>query len=443
MSSKDEIDGVLVELGNALCVDIINALEVPEVHNQWSVTMSDLCRHTGASESEIKEAVDWINLHIASIKIGTRLGADGVTTEFSLTVMELEGVWVPYDGPYETTIIKTIEKRIHIIEPVEIGGGLKQPNIEGSKKRRVVKRTPPPYSDDEITWATGKIPDNIPGFIEPLFYKDLRNMVAWGRHIALEGPPGVGKSSAVEQLAAETSNILVSVPGDAGFHKRDLTGIQQIADGRSVIMAAEYATAAVKGWWCVIDEVNSADADALMYINSQIERPFKVQLFGRTYPVHKNFRLFVTYNKGLVGTKMLPQATLDRFSLFKISYPDEEFMTKLLILKGASDMREVMILLEVASLMWSERLRYQLSPRRLFDAILFARSNPRKKIERFLEQSILPYVWSEPEVDTVKGIIKCAIDSAHRKYNTYEREQQELGERQNSGEVVVSREVAE
>ncbi len=69
-------------------------------------------------------------------------------------------------------------------------------------------------------------------FREPRWFKDMGRMVDAGRHISLAGPPGVGKDTAVQELAAREGKILVTIGGDAGFRRRDLVGSQQISSGR-------------------------------------------------------------------------------------------------------------------------------------------------------------------------------------------------------------------
>lgn len=155
-------------------------------------------------------------------------------------------------------------------------------------------------------------------FDEPSWYANMRAMVQCGSHIALEGPPSVGKDTAVEQLAAEIGVPLVTIGGDGGFRTKDLVGAQQIVNGTSFYDVGDYVAAAVNGWWVLLTEVNAADPSALMYINRQLAAPYVVNIGGKSFPVHPNFRLFVTYNHGLAGTKPLPQSFKDRF--FRLIY---------------------------------------------------------------------------------------------------------------------------
>jgi hypothetical protein len=59
-------------------------------------------------------------------------------------------------------------------------------------------------------------------------------------------------------------------------------------------------------------------------MNGQLATPYEVQLHGRSFPVHPEFRVVVTYNPGLVGTKPLPPAFKDRFFPIKLAFPDRK-----------------------------------------------------------------------------------------------------------------------
>lgn len=219
--------------------------------------------------------------------------------------------------------------------------------------------------------------NGIDNFDEPSWYNNMRLMVSIGRHIAIEGPPSIGKDTAVEQLAAEFGKPLVTIGGDAGFRTRDLTGGQQIVNGTSFFDVGEYVAAAINGWWVLMTEVNAADPSALMYINRQLAAPYVVNLGGKSFPVHPDFRLFVTYNHGLVGTKPLPQSFKDRFFSIKESFFTETQLRKRLFMMGMSHLPEYEManaqIVQFGIAMWDAfergKMRYQITTRRLKDAI--------------------------------------------------------------------------
>lgn len=217
---------------------------------------------------------------------------------------------------------------------------------------------------------------------KPSWYSSMKAMVDAKQHIALSGPPGIGKSTAVEILACETHTPLVNIGGDAGLRRRDLTGNTELLNGHTRFTVAEYATAAVLGWWVKIDEVNAAEPDALMYINSQLSAPYMVNFYGRSYPVHPNFRLFVTYNPGLVGTKPLPDAFKDRFFPVKLEFPNEAGLRQMLEANGMQHIENMSdewmdVIVKYGLKAWQQhldgRMRYQITPRRLMHAVMLVK----------------------------------------------------------------------
>jgi len=246
-------------------------------------------------------------------------------------------------------------------------------------------------------------------FKEPKWFTDMERMTEAGRHISLAGPPGVGKDTAVQELAAQEGKILVTIGGDAGFRRRDLVGSQQISNGRSYFEVAEYAAAVVNGWWALISEVNAADADALLFINTQLAPPYIINIAGKSYAVHPNFRLFVTYNAGLVGTKPLPQSFKDRFFSIKIPFWSKDGLRGLLQAHGMPEGEEYDRLVNFAMLMWDahERgtIRYQITSRRLMDAVELMK-NGTHDAEDALKLAVLASIDSPLEVGTAKSLIE-------------------------------------
>lgn len=246
---------------------------------------------------------------------------------------------------------------------------------------------------------------------EPSWFKLMETMVHSGRHVSLAGAPGVGKDTAVIELAAEYEKPLVFVGGDAGFRKRDLVGSTQIVNGRSFFDVAEYAAAAVNGWWVIISEVNAADADALLFLNQQIAAPYSVQIGGRGYPVHKDFRLFVTYNPGLVGTKPLPQSFKDRFYSIQVPWFDSSALKGILVSHGMNAENSwAGDLVEIGLAIWDahERgaIRYQVTSRRLQDAVELMQKEVVTNLVQALNYAVVSAIDSPVESNTVKQLIK-------------------------------------
>lgn len=215
--------------------------------------------------------------------------------------------------------------------------------------------------------------EDYPWFRKPSWYDRMEAMVVAGKNISVAGPPGIGKSSAIEYMAAEYGIPLVNISADSGLRRRDLTGNVELVNSHTQFMVAQYLAAVKNGWWVKIDEVNSAEPDALMYLNSQIAPPYSASFYGTTIKRHPDFRLFVTYNPGLVGTKPLPESFKDRFFPIKLSFPSEYQLKLMLLSNGAPEVPQLDWVVKFGAAVWEGhekgRYRYQITPRRLMDAL--------------------------------------------------------------------------
>lgn len=267
-----------------------------------------------------------------------------------------------------------------------------------------------------VKWPdTPVISDGIDNFIKPAFYDRMAAMVALGRHISIAGPPGIGKSTAIEQLAADCNKPMVHISADAGLRRRDLTGNVELVNSHTQFMVAQYVAAAVFGWWVKIDEVNAAEPDALMFLNSQMAPPFTVNFYGTSMLVHPNFRLFVTYNPGLIGTKPLPPAFKDRFFSLKMGFPSEYQLRRLLEANGmperddGSDSAWTDAVIAYGLKAWEQhekgRMRYQITPRRLMDAVALVTAAGEDVFDA-LEAAVIAAVDNVAEQQVLKSTLQ-------------------------------------
>lgn len=250
-------------------------------------------------------------------------------------------------------------------------------------------------------------------FDKPSYFSVMEMMVDANRHIALEGPPGVGKDTAVVELAAQQRKPLVTIGGDAGFRTSDLTGKTHISNGHSYHEVGDYVAAVVNGWWVLMTEVNAADPSALMFINRQLAAPYVVNLGGKSYPVHPDFRLFVTYNNGLVGTKPLPQSFKDRFFSIKVPFFSEVALRKRLISMGMPvvvndphNYSERIVTFGVR--MWDAHMRgalkYQITTRRLIDAVHLA-FNCGMNVKQALKDAVISAIDNSLEAKHAETVL--------------------------------------
>lgn len=288
-------------------------------------------------------------------------------------------------------------------------------NVARSEDSSVSAQVARPQADiDAIKWPElPAIEDELDWYKKPSWYSRMKQMVGLGKHIALSGPPGIGKSTAVRALAAEMKMPLVHVSADVGLRRRDLTGSVELVNGSTQFVAAEYAAAAAFGWWVKVDEVNAAEPDALLYMNSQLEEPRRVNFHGRSYPVHKDFRCFVTYNPGLIGTKPLPQSFLDRFFPIKQPFPTVAQLRAMLLNHNGGNIDATVLdrLCKFGQEAWeahvSGKMHYQITPRRLMDAIdLIAFGETLKDA---LAESVLSIMGNQAEVNAMTMVINKVV----------------------------------
>jgi hypothetical protein len=261
------------------------------------------------------------------------------------------------------------------------------------------------------------IPDFKDYFRQPDWYPIMERMLMLGKHIALAGPPGVGKDTAIIQLASALGKPLVVVGGDAGLRRKDLSGSSQIVNGTSFFEVAEYAAAAVNGWWVLATEINAAEPDAIMYMNTQMAEPYTVSINGKAYPVHPDFRLIISYNPGLIGTKPLPQSFKDRFFSIQVPFPNEQGLRRILEAHGlpegasiANDGHWANTIVKFGQAMWDAyergRFRYQITTRRLIDAITLINNGIEEDVVKALRKAVIGSIDSQVEARAAEDVLR-------------------------------------
>lgn len=297
-------------------------------------------------------------------------------------------------------------------------GGQVDASVQGQEGRPVqVEITAMPTPGGKVKAGDVEIVfPNVPGVIEvrknwvkPEWYDDMEAALDNGLHVSIEGPPGTGKSTAAEQYFATRKRPFVTINSDAGLRRRDLVGSIELADGTTRFVTAEYAAAAIFGWGVIINEVNAADADALLFLNGQLEVPFTVNIHGRSFPVHKDFRAVVTYNHGLHGTKPLPPAFKDRFFPIKLDFPGEKVLTQILRANGLpSDAIYAPLLTRFAAAAWDlhvkGNMRYQITPRRLFQAI-FLIENRNLSVKEAITRAVIKGVDTRTDQAALESVL--------------------------------------
>lgn len=286
----------------------------------------------------------------------------------------------------------------------------------------------PTGSHEAIIWpdvpaATSEVNGN---YIDPPWLREATGGVEVG-HMELSGPPGSGKTLAVQNLASKLGKKLSVIIADGGLRKRDLIGQRELIDGSTKFLASEFAAAARNGDWALIDEINMAEPEALSFLNGITDRPGVIgstfTISGTVVNVHPDFRLWVTDNPGLRGTKILNEALRDRFWTIEVPPLSGETLQSMLKSHGVDDD----IAEESAALVdhlyrahVDHRIEYQVSPRRALQAAkIFKVIGPRSglgrdRIEAFREvitKSILTKIDDSYQKDAVSDQIDSVWDA--------------------------------
>jgi len=331
---------------------VINAMQ--QSSKMTGMTLEEIEAATGLNHNQVAHSLRLLSKWFSNIGVQKREGA------FKLSYRPIG------NGSPTTLIAATLQpssKQLATLKAIRRADD----KISDSEQRTVSKET-------EVVMPPAPSIPNVKEkywyFDPPEWYPALKSkLLTHSKSIRLAGPPGIGKSVAPEYLAASEFIPLVSIGAEAGLRGRQLIG--GMTDlGRFEV--AQFAAAVINGWWCKVDEVNGADPDAILFLNSILAAPYEITVHGRSYSVHPDFRLIVTYNPGLVGTKPLPDSLKDRLYPFRVKFPTRSRLEKMLKANGVPVNEDSATMVEFALAVAEERDQrkhgFDITIRRLLDA---------------------------------------------------------------------------
>lgn len=137
--------------------------------------------------------------------------------------------------------------------------------------------------------------------------------------VLIQGPTSAGKTSAVEYLARRTGHRFVRINNHEHTDLQEYLGsyTTDSQTGRLAFQEGLLVTAARRGDWIVLDELNLAPTDVLEALNRLLDdnRELLIPETGEIIKPHPHFMLFATQNPpGLyAGRKVLSRAFRNRF----------------------------------------------------------------------------------------------------------------------------------
>ncbi len=224
----------------------------------------------------------------------------------------------------EKRMIKEMTKEINILTNSVVS--LQKENTELSKKYNTLKDTIDRTRTIEIKKPDGKV-IKLKNKVLPAVYDHVLDLAKMRKNILLVGPAGCGKTYLGELVAKSLGLDFGSLSCTAGMSENHLLGrgVPNITKGNNVFQGTRFLELYEDGGLFLLDELDSADPNLLLSINSAIanrycnvpNRPSESRA-----EQHPDFVLIATANtfgrgatRVYAGRNQLDEATLDRFRI--------------------------------------------------------------------------------------------------------------------------------
>lgn len=176
------------------------------------------------------------------------------------------------------------------------------------------------------------IPKKNPAYFFPAFSDDVAQDIVENKKVMLVGHMGCGKTSLIEQLAANIGQPVIRVNMNGQTTISDFVGYNSLQGKEMVWVDGALPLAMRMGYWIVIDEIDFAEASVLSVLNPVTEKDGKLFLKEKGHEIitpHENFRIFSTANTvGVMetfrhlyqGANIMNKALLDRWRVYHVDY---------------------------------------------------------------------------------------------------------------------------
>lgn len=171
---------------------------------------------------------------------------------------------------------------------------------------------------------------------------DMIDLLLSGARLLLTGPPAVGKTSAIEQLAARCNYPVTRFNGNRDITVQDFVGNYEARDGCTVWVDGPLPRAMKEGHILILDEVDHMPAECSSIMHAVLEPNGKLIITsngGEVVEPSPNFRIVATANTSGFGdesglhpnAQVQDAAFLSRFdNVFRVSWMEAMHEKKLL-----------------------------------------------------------------------------------------------------------------
>jgi len=286
------------------------------------------------------------------------------------------------------------------------------------------------YRTDLTAEDQGFVPALDPNYVAPASTFDVASDLNENRCCLATGHAGTGKTSIFEWLAAQRNQPCIKVVLNAQMTTGELVGYWFAKGGEMVWVDGVLTKAMRFGWWVIIDEIDNADANVMVALNSvteplnSVNRVRKLVLKekdGEVVHAHPEFRIVATANTAgcmeefrrlYPGRNKLDFAFLSRFRVYYFDYLLPEHEVDVIVaktdipVKTATNM--VIVGNQIRAAFANGEVQQPCSPRQLLDwGQLIAR-----RIVRAQETTDLSKLSPADADQFIKGLIRDAFKVA-------------------------------